>query len=220
MSPSLRPEARGETALILAKLGSKAESVRKALEQLQDAKIPWRRTQAAIGLIHMGDNQGWGTLRKDLVAGQMESDGSENERERRATAAFAAALLLAEEAVNTRSNLAQTVYMGLDELERQLNEENLSQYAKPWPQQSPVGVALIGKTIFKRLTQGRRAWSRFFWQHSCDLLCRLDCDTSDKIGERNMCNQCFDQLNEDFPPGEEPARAAHSCAAGDNNTAP
>lgn len=175
---------------------------------------PWRRSQAAVALIALGDEEGWETLRPDLAGQFMSGPPQEKEQKQRdrEKAAFTAALRLAEKAVNPPEKRHRARHFRVDELERQLSKERLSTYVNPWPETEPVGVELIGKTIFSRLTQSPSRWNRFFWQYSCELVCGLGCETSEAKRGGELCMQCFNTFSEKFYPlGKGPDRSAETC---------
>jgi hypothetical protein len=209
------PGAAGLIATILAKFGSRVGPVLAELRKLQESESRWRRSQAAIDLVSLGEAEAWTTLRMGLAEPFLQGTAAETEqgRRRREQAAFAAAHLIVERAaehdVSARRNF------GVEELDRQLSAERLAQAAGSWPDDAPVGTDLLGQVILEGLVDEPGSWNRFYWQYSCDLLCDLGCRAPRQSSAGRWCTQCLDALKGQYASaGVAADRTAGSCAEG------
>ncbi len=208
------PGAAGLIATVLAKFGSRVVPVRVELSKLQASESRWRRSQAAIDLVALGESEAWSTLRVGLAARFLQSPAAEGEqdRQRRGQAAFAAAHLIVERAAKY-DVLAQR-YFGVEELGRQLSAERLAQDAGSWPDDAPVGTDLLGQVILEGLVDDPGSWNRFYWQYSCNLLCELGCRNPGASDPGRWCMQCLDGLESHYSSaGVAMDRSAGSCAS-------
>jgi len=198
--PDATPEAKRQTALIMAKLGSELDVVKRVLRDELQAPNPWQRSQAAVALIALGDGAGWGQVRADL-AGSLraasETDLRPDQQKAREEAGFASALLLAEYSVTTPVEASQESYLS----PKTLNSELAQGSPAKTPQTSQgamseitPGVDLVGRTILGGLTGDRSSWSVFFWRYSCNLICALGCKTQGRASGGQLCGECFDEM--------------------------
>ena len=209
------PGAASLIATVLAKFGSRIVPVRVELRKLQKNESRWRRSQAAIDLVALGEAEAWSTLRVGLAARFLQGPAAEGEqdRQRREEAAFAAAHLIVERAAQD-DVLAQR-YFGVEELDRQLSAERLAQDAGSWPDDAPVGTDLLGQVMLKGLVDDPGRWNRFYWQYSCNLLCELGCRNPGASDPGRWCTQCLDGLESHYYRAAVAVeRSATSCASG------
>jgi CRP/FNR family transcriptional regulator len=209
------PAAARVTATILAKFHSEVGSVRDELRKLLSSGSEWRRSQAAIDLISLGELDAWATLRTGLAGVFEAAPAGEGEqaRKQRAEAAFAAAHLIAER--SAAGDVPARKYFSVDALGRQLDAEALARHLQPWPTAAPVGVDLVARAILEGLTRDPTHWNRFYWQYSCDLLCDLGCRSPAGDGSGGWCKQCLDALQRQYAAaGIGVDRSAASCARG------
>jgi CRP-like cAMP-binding protein len=210
-SERLRTEGARQAATILAALGSNTEGVRAQLRKLLEPDVSsWRRSQAAVDLISIGDNTAWDALRKDLVApfnaskppihrnGNLRSKNTQHQpqatKEQRQKEAFVAALRIAESA--NGPNLAgrrPEHHLRVEDINRELSADRLSAHSKSW-WDKPVGTDLVGFTVLEGLRQNPDRWGRLYWQYSCGLLCELGCASPDATDGGGRCKECFDEF--------------------------
>lgn len=215
---SQRPIVAGRTALILARLGSSHTLVKAALSKLQRDSSPWLRTQAAVARVGLGEGDAWDVLRQDLAKPYAEVEGMQAKpRGDLETAAFAAALMIAQNARNAQNPLAKSTtaeFFRIEELEEQLSSEKLWVSDNAWPAQMPEGIPLIETTILNRLEQEPSSWrNQFSWQYSCELICSLGCKTEQDPQGVELCNQCNDRYVQVFQPLDQITKpVADRCA--------
>ena len=189
--------------------------VRVELSKLQASESPWRRSQAAIDLVALGESEAWSTLRGGLATRFLPGPAAEGERDRqrREQAAFAAAHLIVERAA--KDDVLAQRYFGVEELGRQLSAERLARDAGSWPDDAPVGADLLGQVILEGLVDDPGRWNRFYWQYSCNLLCELGCRNPGASDPGRWCMQCLDGLESHYSSaGVAMDRSAGSCASG------
>ena len=207
-------DAAGLNATILAKFGSRAGLVMAELNRLQDHANGWRRSQAAIDLVSLGDVEAWSTLRAGLGAGFVHGvpGNGEQAQQRGEQAAFAAAHLIAERAA--QPDVSAKKYFAVEELDRQLSAERMAQQTGAWPDDAPVGTDLVGQVILEGLIGDTGSWNRFYWQYSCDLLCELGCRAPGASDTGRWCTQCLDALEGQYSgAGVSVDRTVGSCAS-------
>jgi CRP-like cAMP-binding protein len=194
----LTGDAAERIALILAKLNSGDKQVKPELEALQASDSPWTRSRAAVALVSLGETAGWEVLRKGLAAGFLHNaSADEKSRSRLETSAFAAALMIAEQAASPSTLRERQRRFSVDELNDQLSAERLSKYVDPWPADS--GLGLVSETLYEKITQDPGSWkNRFSWQYTCELICSLDCGSEQSGADRNWCSACYDDVPRQF----------------------
>jgi hypothetical protein len=207
------PAAASLTATILARLGSDTPLVKTQLEAQQRSDSPWRRSQASVDLVALGEGDAWAPLLEDIAGqfAQAKPGETAQARQSRLEAAFAAAHLIAEAAVEREVSASR--YFDSDALDTQLVADRLGIPAESWPPDIPRGAPLVDFTILDGLTRNPNQWNRFYWRYSCDLLCELGCRSPGATSAGKWCTQCLDALQTQyFRHATDVDRSAESCA--------
>jgi CRP-like cAMP-binding protein len=213
VSGAASPSAAGMIATVLAKLGSRVGPVLAELRKLQGSESWWRRSQAAIDLVSLGETGAWKTLRTDLAKRFVQETAAEAPADRRESeeAAFAAAHLIVERAAE--HDVPARRYFGVEALDEQLSAQRLAQDAGSWPNGAPVGTDLLGRVILDGLVDEPGSWNRFYWQYSCDLLCDLGCRAPGARDAGRWCAQCLEALEGQYASaGVAVDRTVRSCS--------